>query len=317
MSAIIFRTIARHLEWWHYVVCLLVLFQIGFFLIPQTRPGLLGAVCWLFGSDRVLWTGISVLLLLCGLAWSVWHRPFWTWWRAGGYLAIIALAISPLAFRTYPSSFDDKPSSVRFRVPLDGPVTVAWGGATPDVNYHVSFPEQRWAYDLLVATEGKTFRSDGKACEDYYCYGLPVLAPADGTVHAVSDGDPDMPIGVIGGGKDPGGNQVVLEVAPNEFLFLCHLQPGSITVKKVDRVIAGQVVSRVGNSGNTSEPHLHIHLQHGPDPQIAEGIPLYFHDYRVGERFVERGMPTGGASVDRWTGQVIEHLGQHHDRTGK
>ncbi|MDW8265869.1 MAG: M23 family metallopeptidase [Gemmataceae bacterium] len=317
MAGTLLRSMARHLEWWHYVVCLLVLLQIAFFLIPQTRPGLLGVVCWWFGSDRLLWLGITALLLLCALGWSVWHRPFWSWWRAGGYLAIVALTISPLAFRTYPSSFDDKPSSVRFRLPLDGPVTVAWGGATPDVNYHVIAPEQRWAYDLVVAKDGKTFRRDGKTCEDYYCYGLAVLAPADGTVHAVSDGEPDMPIGVMGGGKDAGGNQVVLEVAPNEFLFLCHLQPGSITVKKGDRVTAGQVVGRVGNSGNTSEPHLHIHLQHGPDPDFAEGIPLYFHNYRVGDLFVDRGMPTGGATGDRWKGQLVEHVGQPSDRSGK
>jgi hypothetical protein len=114
-----------------------------------------------------------------------------------------------------------------------------------------------------------------------------------------------------------GGNQVVLEVAPNQFLFLCHLQPGSITVKKGDRVTKGQVVGRVGNSGNTSEPHLHIHLQHGSDPDFAEGIPLYFHDYRVGDLFVERGMPTGRATGDRWTGQVVEHAGQPQVRSGK
>jgi hypothetical protein len=303
----------RHLEWWewwHYVVGVLALFQIAFFLIPQTRPGLLGVMCWMFGSDRLLWLGIATLLLLGGLAWSVGHRPFWSWWRVGGYLAILGLAISPLAFRTYPSSYDDKPSAVRFRLPLDGPITVAWGGATPEVNYHVIAPDQRWAYDLLVTKDGKSFRGDGQACEDYYCYGLPVLAPADGTVYATSDGDPDMPIGVLGGGTDAGGNQVVLEVAPDEFLFLCHMQPGSITVKKGDRVTAGQVLGRVGNSGNTSEPHIHIHLQHGPEPDFAEGIPLYFHNYTTGGRFVERGIPTGGIDGDRFAGQIVEHVRQ-------
>jgi murein DD-endopeptidase MepM/ murein hydrolase activator NlpD len=227
------------------------------------------------------------------------------------------LAVSPHAFRAYPSSYDDKPSSVRFRLPLDGPVTVAWGGATPDVNYHVIAPEQRWAYDLLVTKEGKTFKGNGETCQDYYCYGLPLLAPADGTVYTTSDCDPDMPIGVMGGGKDAGGNQVVLEVAPDEFLFLCHLQPGSITVKKGDRVTTGQVLGLVGNSGNTSEPHLHIHLQHGVDPDLAEGIPLCFHNYRVDGHIVDRGIPTGGATGGRLTGQIIEHVGQPSDRSAK
>jgi murein DD-endopeptidase MepM/ murein hydrolase activator NlpD len=226
----------------------------------------------------------------------------------GGYLAALALAASPHAFRTYPSSHDGAPSLIRFRLPLDGPVTVGWGGATPDVNYHVFAPDQRWAYDLAVTRDGQTYRADGTRCEDYYCYGLPVLAPAGGTVVSTADGDPDMPIGVMGGGRDAGGNQIRLEVAPRQFLFLCHLQPGTILVKPGDRVTQGQAVGRVGNSGNTSEPHLHIHLQDRPDPDFAEGIPLYFHDYRVGDQFVERGMPTGGFAEGRPVGQIVQHV---------
>jgi murein DD-endopeptidase MepM/ murein hydrolase activator NlpD len=226
-----------------------------------------------------------------------------------GYVAALGLAVSPMAFRTYPSSHDDAPSQVRFRLPLNGPLKVAWGGGTPDVNYHVAAPDQRWAYDLLVVKDGPSHRGDGTRLEDYYAYGLPVLAPADGKVVAVSDGDPDMPIGVMGGGRSAGGNEVVLEVAPGEFLVLCHMQPGSIAVKAGDQVTQGQVIGKVGNSGNTSEPHLHVHLQDRPDEDIAEGIPLYFHDYKVGDRLVERGIPTGG-----WPdGQVVEHVGGRDD----
>ena len=56
---------------------------------------------------------------------------------------------------------------VRFRLPLDGPVTVAWGGADTDVNYHAVMPDQRWAYDLLVTREGRTHRGDGTRLDDY------------------------------------------------------------------------------------------------------------------------------------------------------
>src|SRR5262249_2083650 len=153
-------------------------------------------------------------------------------------------AASPLVFQTYPSSHDHDSTSLRFRLPLDGPVTVVWGGPTPDVNYHVVAPDQRWAYDLLVTKDGTSFRGAGGSVDDYYSYGLPVLAPAAGTIYATSDGDPDMPIGILGGGRDACGNQVVLEVAPNQFLFLCHLQPGSVAVKALDRVKAGQGIGR-------------------------------------------------------------------------
>jgi murein DD-endopeptidase MepM/ murein hydrolase activator NlpD len=70
----------------------------------------------------------------------------------------------------------------------------------------------------------------------------------------------------------------------------------------------GQVLGRVGNSGNSNEPHLHLHLQDGPKLHLAEGIPLYFHAYRVGDQFVERGMPTGGIAR-----QVVEYVGQVSD----
>ncbi len=299
----------RRPDWWLYAVLAFALLQSALFLVPQTRPGLPGVVCWLLGSDPVLWAGVAGVLLLCGVLWSAWRRPFWNRWRAAGYVAVLGLALSPQAFRTYPSSHDGEVSPVRFRLPLDGPVTVGWGGATPDVNYHVAAPDQRWAYDLLVTRDGQTHRGDGERCEDYYCYGLPVLAPADGTVVTTMDGDPDMPVGELGGGRDAGGNQVVLEVAPGQFLFLCHLRPGSIAVKPGDRVKQGQAVGRVGNSGNTSEPHLHVHLQDRPEPDIAEGIPLYFHEYKVGDQFVERGIPTGGFAGDRFAGQIVQHAG--------
>jgi len=243
---------------------------------------------------------MSSALLICGILQSAARRPFWNRARVAGYVALLGLASSPYLFQTYPSSHDHDSSSLRFRLPLDGPITVVWGGPTAEVNYHVVAPDQRWAYDLLVTKDGSSFHRGGRSLDDYYAYGLPVLAPAAGTIYATSDGDPDMPIGILGGGHDACGNQVVLEVAPNQFLFLCHLQPGSIAVKKGDRINAGQALGRIGNSGNTSEPHLHIHLQDGAKLHLAEGIPLYFHAYRVGEQFIERGMPTGGIK-----GQVV------------
>lgn len=291
-------------DWWIWFALALALIQGGLFLIPQTRPGgLLGLLCWDFGSSRLLWYGIASFLLICGILGSAWRRPFWNRWRVAGYVALLGLAVSPLVFQIYPSSHDHDSSSLRFRLPLDGPVTVGWGGPTPDVNYHVVAPDQRWAYDLAVTKDGSSFHGGGGSLGDYYSYGVPVLAPAAGTVYATSDGDPDMPIGILGGGKDACGNQVVLEVAPNQFLFLCHLQAGSIAVKKGDRVKASQMLGRIGNSGNTSEPHLHMHLQDGPKLHLGEGIPLYFHAYRVGDQFIERGMPTGGIRS-----QIVVHV---------
>jgi hypothetical protein len=303
------RVIPGPRDWWQYAALFLALLQISFALIPRIHPSKLGMVCWYFGSDRLLWWFLIGVLFSCAVAWSAWHPPFWSGWRWGGYILFAILASSPLTFRVYPSSHDHSPSAIRFRLPFDGPVTVGWGGATPEVNYHVISPDQRWAYDLVVTVSGATHSGEGQRCEDYYIYDRPLLAPAAGRVHAVSDGDPDMPIGQMGGGRDPGGNHVVLEVAPGQFLFLCHFKPGSIVVKPGDQVVEGQPLGRAGNSGNTSEPHLHIHLQDGPESSFGEGIPLYFHAYRVKGRFVERGMPQGGFAGGRPIGEVVEHAG--------
>ncbi len=297
-------------DWWVWAAAFFLLVQVALYAIPHTRPGVLGAWLWSFGGDPILWMPLAAILAALGFVWALIRRPFLTGWRVVGAVLLIALAVSPNAFRVYPSSHEGRPSEVRFRLPLDGPVTVAWGGDKPHLNYHVAYPDQRWAYDLMVTRDGKSHRGEGKELADYYCYGLPVLATADGTVVFTRDTDPDMPIGELGGGTDAGGNQVVIEVAPNEYLFLCHLQPGSVTVKVGDRVTAGQPVAKVGNSGNTSEPHLHVHLQDAPPMDaMAEGIPLYFHRYRADGQYIERGMPYGGADGERWTGQVVEHAG--------
>jgi hypothetical protein len=117
------------------------------------------------------------------------------------------------AYRTYPSSYDNKPSAVAFRLPLAGPVTVAWGGADEKVDRRVTNPEERWGYDLLVTVDGVTHRGSTTALSDYYAYDRPVHAPGTGRVVDVHDGDPDAPPGRADRLRQ-GGNRVVLEVAP-------------------------------------------------------------------------------------------------------
>jgi hypothetical protein len=300
-----------HFEWWHYVTIAFLLLQLAFAIVPRVWPGKLGMVCWMLGGDPLLWWGIALLLCLFAFATSVFRRPVLRGSRFVGLLMIASLAALPLTYRTYPSGNANKISQVRFRIPFDEPATIAWGGNSQDVNYHVVAPDQRWAYDIVAIDEqGKTFRGDGKRAKDYYIYDRPVVAPAFGAVVLAFDDDPDMAIGELGGGTEPGGNQVVLRVAENEYLYLCHLKPGSLKVKKGDTVVAGQEIGRVGNSGNTSEPHLHIHLQDGLE--LGEGLPLYFYGYLSDGKRVERGMPRGGIEVVgddiRLAGETVQHL---------
>jgi hypothetical protein len=101
---------------------------------------------------------------------------------------------------------------------------------------------------------------------------------------------------------------VILEVAPDEFLFIAHLRPSSIAVAPGDTLTLGQIVGVVGNSGNTSEPHVHLHLQDTPASDAGEGIPFLFSDYvavATGEH-MERGMPQGGIPRGNFVGDIIE-----------
>jgi murein DD-endopeptidase MepM/ murein hydrolase activator NlpD len=105
----------------------------------------------------------------------------------------------------------------------------------------------------------------------YLAYGAAVRAPADGLVVAVVDGLPDRVPGVIRYGPRYG-NHVVLDTG-TERVVLAHLQPGSTAVAPRHRVRAGQLRGRVGNSGNSSEPHLHLHLH---AERAGRGVQLQF-----------------------------------------
>lgn len=200
-------------------------------------------------------------------------------------------------------------SGVTFRLPFDGLWYTAWGGLDVLHNYHVDYPPQRHAYDFVVWRDGATCGGDCLANTDYYAYGQPVLAPAAGEVIAVANDLPESLPQVETDEANPLGNHVVIRVAADEYLFIAHMQPNSITVEVGDTVIAGQPIGLTGNSGNTSEPHIHIHLQDTPELFVmddageivgfadARGLPLRFTDYRANGVAVEIGVPLGGQFV--------------------
>ncbi len=77
------------------------------------------------------------------------------------------------------------------------------------------------------------------------------------------------------------GNHVVLDLGNGTYAAYAHLRRGSLTVREGDRVRAGQLIARCGNSGNSSEPHLHFQLMDGPDPDTARGLPFRWHGIGV------------------------------------
>ncbi len=181
-------------------------------------------------------------------------------------------------------------------LPFTGEWTVFWGGRSVEENYHAATTDQRFAYDLVVTKDGKTHEGDGTRNAQYYCFGQPILAPAAGKAVVVVDGIEDNVPGKMDR-EHPPGNHVVLDHGNGEFSFLAHFVKGTVKVAKGADVAAGAVLGQCGNSGNTSEPHLHYHLQATPVFHEGEGLPAQFLDYVADGKAVGRGEPTRGQKI--------------------
>ncbi|HEX6938406.1 MAG TPA: M23 family metallopeptidase [Longimicrobiales bacterium] len=121
----------------------------------------------------------------------------------------------------------------------------------------------------------------------------------DGVIEVVAasrDGIEDNRPGVLNA-AEPLGNHVVLGHGNGEYSFLAHLRKGSVRVRVGDRVSAGDRVGECGNSGDSSEPHLHYHLQTTPDFGRGAGLPAQFREYVAGGEPVERGEPVQGQRI--------------------
>lgn len=166
--------------------------------------------------------------------------------------------------------------------PLRGGIyCVGQGGAHSAINHHFQNPSQRYALDLVQIhwTGFSARRVLPHDLAEYVYFGKPVYSPCGGLVTAVSDGIEDLSPPLCTPAQ-PAGNHVVIQVAGCDvFVGLAHLQSGSILVRAGDRVVAGQMIGKIGNSGNSSEPHLHIHAKTRgrPDSMLdGSGVPLTF-----------------------------------------
>lgn len=123
----------------------------------------------------------------------------------------------------------------------------------------------KYAWDFEMRDEeGKTYKGEGHVAEDYYCYGKPVVAVADGYVSAVADGIDDNRIGDANTHEN-WGNSVVIYHAEAFFSQMSHLRKGSILVKTGQFVRKGEQIASCGNSGRSPYPHLHFQFQTAGD----------------------------------------------------
>ncbi|WP_433557101.1 M23 family metallopeptidase [Pseudonocardia xinjiangensis] len=130
---------------------------------------------------------------------------------------------------------------------------------------------------------------------DYTIYGKRTIAAADGTVTHVENGLPDQKPGALPATTSPAqadGNSVVIDIGGGLHMLYAHMQNGSIVVNEGQRVTRGEQLGLVGNSGNTSAPHLHFHVMDGPSPLTSEGVP-----YTI-DSFATTGEITSTAAFD-------------------
>ena len=147
---------------------------------------------------------------------------------------------------------------------------------------------QRFAIDWVkLDASNKTYSGDSLKNSSYYAYGNDALAVADGMVTEVKDSIPENVPGLNSRAvpitlETVGGNHVIVDIGRGRYYaFYAHLQPGSIRVKVGDRVKRGQVLGLVGNSGNSTEPHLHFHVSDASSPLGSEGVPYVFESLTV------------------------------------
>lgn len=266
-----------------------------------TRPGGRAPI-WVYVHGRH-WLALGALLLLgVGLVWSARRGPFLQRRRGRAFLSLVlVIGVAPFPM-PYPSSREGRSSSVVFRLPVDGEWIVAQGGERREDNLFAAMThDRRWALALVPPSEPGAGRGAARSPGESPAWGRPVLAAAAGRVVRVRDGVGDLTeLGRTRPDAPPLGNLVVLEVAPDEYLFTCHLREGSVAVAVGQQVSAGDVLGAVGFSGRFTfvrEPHVAVHLQDTPDDFWGEAIPWHLCDYEADGRPVARGLPRGGGAT--------------------
>ncbi|WP_214369323.1 M23 family metallopeptidase [Pseudonocardia sp. H11422] len=158
---------------------------------------------------------------------------------------------------------------------------------------------QRFAVDWeQLDDRGRTVTGDDPSVPgDYTIFGKRVVAAAGGTVIHVVDGLAEQAPGALPASitlPEADGNSVIIDIGSGLYALYAHMQPGSIAVSVGQRVARGDLIGLVGNTGNSSAPHLHFHVMDGPSPLTSEGVPY------VIDSFETTGQITSTAAFDQF-----------------
>lgn len=256
--------------------------------------GILGAGAWIVIKMILPFVGIiGFIISFIGLI-RVTIKKKQKWHKVMQCL-LYGVMIFPITFlfglidMPYPVKIQQASPSITIRWPLTERSVVGWGGDLVKMNLpHAIWASERWAYDLVMLP----YETGSRKNEDYGIWDKKVIAPISGIVVEAYDEEEDITPGTEDFTSMEGNHVYIKIEQTNTYLLLNHLKKGSVTVNTGDYVKEGDIIGLVGNSGSSSEPHLHIHHQK-QDPTkhflIAEGLPLYFKDINT-KPMPEKGM---------------------------
>jgi len=203
-----------------------------------------------------------------------------------GVYQILGNLYAHISFKFNLPSKDNYVCEGEYILPFTGKWTVYNGGVDKELSHSWGLVSQRYAYDFLVlGDDGSYFSGDSNRAEDYLCYGRDIISPADGVVVQIVNKHQDSR--VKGGQKaycdtpDIRGNYIVIKHHNNEYSLIAHIKLNSFMVKIGDTVKQGETIAKCGNSGNSSEPHIHFQLQTGKSFYLSAGLPIAFSDIKV------------------------------------
>ncbi|MDA2918760.1 M23 family metallopeptidase [Desulfobacterota bacterium AH_259_B03_O07] len=167
---------------------------------------------------------------------------------------------------------------------------------------------------MKINKDSRLFVGDPKDVNSYFGFGQNVLAVAHARVAGVVDKfknqiPGELPTEITF--EEIDGNHVVLDLGNGQYVFYAHLQPNSIIVKEGNTVKRGQAIGKLGNTGNTSAPHLHLHVMASPSTLGSNGLPYVFDQFDLmgrttDESFFDEGLedPTPIEGIDK--AEIIE-----------
>jgi hypothetical protein len=186
--------------------------------------------------------------------------------------------------------------TTKLKLPFSGQWLVYQGGHSVFNNAYQMTDDQQFAIDFVLLKNGLPFDGDGTTNEQFYCFGQPVLSPADGTVVRTVNGLGDNTPGKASPDAS-NGNMIIISHTSNEYSVLTNLKQNSVKLKHGDKVKQGDQVGECGNSGNSVAPKVHYQLQNSAGFPMVASLPAQFVDYAADGKPVAEGEVVRGQMV--------------------